>query len=57
MCGRSPVQKVKKNWESFLRSHISMLSNGEEISVAEENALVLVRTFATIAFYIVSFMH
>ncbi len=28
-----------------------MLSNGEEISVAEENALVLVRTFATIAFY------
>jgi hypothetical protein len=28
-----------------------MLSNGEEISVAEVNALVLVRTFATIAFY------
>jgi hypothetical protein len=28
-----------------------MLSNGEEISVAKVNALVLVRTFATIAFY------
>ncbi len=28
-----------------------MLSNGEEISVAEVNALVLVRTFATNAFY------
>jgi hypothetical protein len=28
-----------------------MLSNGEEISVAKVNALMLVRTFATIAFY------
>jgi hypothetical protein len=45
------VKKVKKYYASFLRSHISMLSNSEEISVAEENALVLVRTFATIAFY------
>jgi hypothetical protein len=28
-----------------------MLSNGEEISVAKVNALMLVRIFATIAFY------